>query len=167
MGFKELSVLDLMEQQDENYYQYKPYSKIDWHHLSFKQKNGSLEEAGQLKIQVDFLPAKQGMLAITCIEGQGLKNMEMFGKQDPYIKFQLGNVTQRTKTVKKGGTDPYFADEEIEFWVGMNNWHEPLRLTCWDEDIGSDDLIGQKTFSLLDLFCRDKFEEGNIITSYS
>eukprot|EP00945_MAST-04E_sp_MAST-4E-sp1_P005999 g5999.t1 len=80
--------------------------------------------------------------------------MELVGKQDPYCKFTLGKAKQRTKTVKKGGTNPYFNEEECEFWIGKEQWTNPLVFSCFDEDIGSDDLIGGRRFSLLPLFCR-------------
>jgi Ca2+-dependent lipid-binding protein len=56
--------------------------------------------------------------------------------------------------VKKGGTNPYFNEEECEFWIGKEQWTNPLVFSCFDEDIGSDDLIGGRRFSLLPLFCR-------------
>ena len=88
-----------------------------------------------------------------------MTNMDFFGKMDPYCKFLIGNVMRRTPTVLKGGTDPYFAEAECEFWIGDTNWNKPLVFTVYDEDVGSDDLVGGTEFSLLDFFCQDKYEE--------
>ena len=56
--------------------------------------------------------------------------------------------------MKKGGTNPYFNEEECVFWIGKESWPNPLVFSCFDEDIGSDDLIGGRRFSLLPLFTR-------------
>ena len=45
-------------------------------------------------------------------------SQELIGKQDPYCKFTLGKLKEKTKTVKKGGTNPYFNEEECVFWIG-------------------------------------------------
>ena len=79
-------------------------------------------------------------------------SQELIGKQDPYCKFTLGKAKEKTKTVKKGGTNPYFNEEECVFWIGKESWPNPLVFSCFDEDIGSDDLIGGRRFSLLPLF---------------
>ena len=41
-----------------------------------------------------------------------------------------------------GGTNPFFNEEEVEFWIGKQDWGAPLVFSCLDEDVGSDDLIG-------------------------
>lgn len=69
--------------------------------------------------------------------------------QDPYCRFKFGSVTRRGKTVKSGGRNPYFREEEFEFWVDGTNWSQPLQLSCLDEDIGSDDLIGSAEIGVL------------------
>ena len=69
---------------------------------------------------------------------------------DPYCKFTLGATVCKGKTVKKGGTDPYFNEEEFEFWIGEDGWTNELVFACYDEDVGSDDLIGGKRFSVFD-----------------
>ena len=45
-------------------------------------------------------------------------------------KFTLGSVNNRTRTIKKGGTDPYFNEEEVEFHIGSKNWANDLVLAC-------------------------------------
>jgi hypothetical protein len=39
-------------------------------------------------------------------------------------------------------------------WVDRKNWVNDLSVSCWDEDDGADDLIGQTTVSLLDLMAQ-------------
>lgn len=95
-----------------------------------------------------------GILSITTIEGRNLKSMELIGKQDPYCKFELGSYSKRGKTVNKGGKNPYFGEEELLFWIAEGAWINNMVLSCYDEDVGSDDLIGTATFSVL-RFMRD------------
>lgn len=95
--------------------------------------------------------AHVGILSITTVEGRNLKSMELMGEQDPYCKFELGKYTKRGKTVNRGGRNPYFGEEELIFWISEQNWVDPMKLLCFDEDIGSDDLIGDAEFSILKL----------------
>ena len=39
-------------------------------------------------------------------------------------------------------------------WVDRKNWVNDLSVSCWDEDDGADDLIGQTTVSLLELMAQ-------------
>lgn len=39
-------------------------------------------------------------------------------------------------------------------WVDRKNWVHDLAISCWDEDEGADDLIGQTTLSLLELMAQ-------------
>ncbi len=77
------------------------------------------------------------------MEGRNLKSMELIGKQDPYCKFEHGNLTKRSKTIEKGGRNPYFGEEEICFWITAESWVQDMMLRLYDEDVGSDDFIGE------------------------
>ena len=121
-----------------------------YHVLSPPPPSSPLPPPSLLQVLLEFLPARRGMLVVTSVEGRNLKNMEMIGKQDPYCKFTLGKTECKGKTVKKGGTDPYFNEEEFEFWIGEDGWTNELVFACYDEDVGSDDLIGGKRFSVFD-----------------
>ena len=111
---------------------------VDWWPLTYATKNGVIP-AGEVRLQIEFLPATEGVLVVTAFEGRNLKNMELIGKQDPYCKFTLGKkLKKRTRTVKKGGTNPFFNEEEVEFWIGSTDWGHPLVFSCLDEDVGSD-----------------------------
>jgi Ca2+-binding EF-hand superfamily protein len=109
------------------------------------------EPAGKLLVGVHFQPANPGLLVVTTMEAVGLRNMDMFGKQDPYVALELDDQKVRGTTVRKGGTDPYLNDEELELIVTRQNWGKPLRVAMYDEDPGRDDFIGDCMMSLLDL----------------
>jgi len=120
--------------------------------LSFtKHKKEAAIDAGIVTLHIQFRPAKEGYLHVTCMEGKNMKNMELVGKQDPYCHFALGSQKPvRTKTIKNGGTDCSFEEEEVLLWVDRRNWTQQLVFSCFDEDIGSDDLIGSHMFDVLD-----------------
>merc|ERR1719230_2456589 len=120
----------------------------DWFPLSLPKSTTKLDS--EIFLEINFEEAIIGMLSVTLYEGRNLKNMELVGKQDPYCKFDFGkNYTKRSKTVKKGGRNPYFREEELLFWVSKDNWHNELGIQCFDEDVGSDDIIGSLNFPIL------------------
>ncbi|KAJ8609891.1 hypothetical protein CTAYLR_007509 [Chrysophaeum taylorii] len=102
-----------------------------------------------LRLEFVFEPALIGMVVFTLYEGRHLKNMDTVGKQDPYVKFTLGEVTKRSVTHEDGGTEPSFGEEQVELWVDKGAWTEDLLVQVYDEDVGTDDLIGQCSLSLL------------------
>lgn len=48
-----------------------------------------------------------------------------------------------------GGKNPHFGEEEHLFWIPQDQWTEEISFSCFDEDVGSDDLIGNTTISAL------------------
>ncbi|CAK4631708.1 hypothetical protein LEN26_014820 [Aphanomyces euteiches] len=105
--------------------------------------------AGQVDIEFTLDIATAGMLSIVVMEGRNLKNMELIGKQDPYCKFEHGGLSKRTKTIDKGGTNPYFGEEQLCFWITAESWVNDMVVHLFDQDVGSDDLIGDGSFSVL------------------
>jgi Ca2+-dependent lipid-binding protein len=72
------------------------------------------------------------------------------GQQDPYVQLALGkHYKKRTKSVKNGGTTPYFQEEDILLWLDQDNWVENLKVQLLDEDAKEDKPIGETEFSLL------------------
>lgn len=107
------------------------------------------QPCGELEVEIKLDIALVGMIAITLMEGRNLKSMELIGKQDPYCKLAIGSFSKRGKTIQKGGRNPYFGEEELLFWITEDLWVHNMHLSLFDEDIGSDDLIGDAQFSVL------------------
>lgn len=105
--------------------------------------------SGEIELEVKMDIALVGMISVVLLEGRNLKSMELIGKQDPYCKLSMGNFSKRGKTVQKGGRNPYFGEEELLFWITEDLWVNKMQLSVFDEDIGSDDLIGDAQFSVL------------------
>ena len=74
LGEITISVLDFMEQESEAYGVLNENKSIEWWPLTFTSKQGT-QPAGELRLQVEFLPSWEGILVITCYEGRNLKNM--------------------------------------------------------------------------------------------
>ena len=47
---------------------------------------GELKPAGVLHLEVQFNHINHGMLVVTAYNGKHLKNMDKFGRQDPYVR---------------------------------------------------------------------------------
>jgi hypothetical protein len=145
---------DLLGEADVSILQFFEGKRVrQWVPLMFP---GAAKSTSEIYVEFFFEVAMVGMLCITTFEGRDLKNMELVGKQDPYVKYSLGEqYSKRTKTVDKGGRNPYFKEEELLFWISKDNWHNDLEIHCFDEDVGSDDLIGKAKFSILPYMTQD------------
>eukprot|EP00195_Chlamydomonas_chlamydogama_P003395 CAMPEP_0202915720 /NCGR_PEP_ID=MMETSP1392-20130828/66461_1 /ASSEMBLY_ACC=CAM_ASM_000868 /TAXON_ID=225041 /ORGANISM="Chlamydomonas chlamydogama, Strain SAG 11-48b" /LENGTH=240 /DNA_ID=CAMNT_0049607859 /DNA_START=105 /DNA_END=827 /DNA_ORIENTATION=+ len=86
-----------------------------------------------------------GELTLTLEFGQGLKDQDWFGKQDPYCIIKCGSQTYRSKTCTDGGKNPVW-NELFRFNIINEN---DVSIVCKDEDtLGRDDIIGSATFTL-------------------
>ncbi len=119
-----------------------------------KDGQGEPEVTGEVLIDMQFFVAWPGMFVVTCFEARGLPNMEMVGKQDPFAEIKFAKQKQRSSTVKEGGENPVFSEDELMLWIDTTNWTEPMTLTLWDEDIGKNDFIGKADIDPLQ-FCAD------------
>ena len=97
-----------------------------------------------------FEEARSGLFQITLFEARGLRNIDPMGQQNPYVQFQLGEgYSKRSRTIKNGGTKPYFSEEAVLLWVNQDNWINDLKVDIFDDDMGQDKPIGSTHFSLL------------------
>jgi hypothetical protein len=97
-----------------------------------------------------FEEARSGMMQITLFEAKGIRNIDPMGQQDPYVQLNLGpHYKKRSKTIKNGGTAPYFEEEDILLWLDQENWVDNLKVQILDEDTKEDKPIGLTEFSLL------------------
>jgi Ca2+-dependent lipid-binding protein len=93
--------------------------------------------------------AYNGTLEILAVEGKALKSMEMFTKQDPYLKLILDNQSIKTKTHKNGGKNPTWNQTVI---LNLLPGASVLRVEAWDEDAMKDDFIGSGSINLEPIF---------------
>ena len=112
------------------------------------------KQKGEIKAQVDFYPPVE--LEVVVKEARSLYNPNMMGKSDPYLMlkcesqtFDFGEKSCRTKTVDGGGKTPNWGGEVLK--VKLVD-HAEMKIVCWDDDVGSDDKIGEADISLRDVF---------------
>eukprot|EP00466_Bigelowiella_natans_P021534 jgi/Bigna1/72858/fgenesh1_pg.21_\ len=90
-------------------------------------------------------------LTIHLVKGVNLKNVQMIGKQDPYVKIKLGKVEKRSKVHNNGGKNPQW-NQDIEFKVNeqkMPKW--VFTFTVMDKETFSDNTIGKAVIPLKNL----------------
>ncbi|GAB5365776.1 hypothetical protein AAMO2058_001087300 [Amorphochlora amoebiformis] len=103
---------------------------------------------------------KDETLTIRVVKGKGLRNTELIGKQDPYVKFKLGKVEKSTKVHRNGGINPSW-DQDIAFRVNeskMPKW--VVQVIAMDKETFSDDKIGKTVIPLKTLI--DAHGKGEI-----
>jgi len=103
-----------------------------------------------LILEIVFEEASSGIMEVTLYEATGLRNIDPMGQQDPYVQFSLGpHYKKRSKTIKKGGINPYFEEETLLLWVDQENWIHNLKVMVLDDDAKEEKPIGETSFSLL------------------
>ena len=90
-----------------------------------------------------------GLLAININTAVLTRSTEMFGKMNPFCQVVIGTQLKRTTTHKKGGKNPNFRGEVLEFDV--TNEME-LKISIYDEEkIKAHDLVGEAVFNILEV----------------
>eukprot|EP00276_Gloeochaete_wittrockiana_P011603 CAMPEP_0184371152 /NCGR_PEP_ID=MMETSP1089-20130417/163233_1 /TAXON_ID=38269 ORGANISM="Gloeochaete wittrockiana, Strain SAG46.84" /NCGR_SAMPLE_ID=MMETSP1089 /ASSEMBLY_ACC=CAM_ASM_000445 /LENGTH=256 /DNA_ID=CAMNT_0026713865 /DNA_START=217 /DNA_END=988 /DNA_ORIENTATION=- len=87
-----------------------------------------------------------GTLHVTIGECRKLKNMDILGKMDPYIRIRVGDQKIRTKTRKSAGRSPVF-NESFAFDISPSA--DPIvSFVVMDADIiGKDDFVGKLQYN--------------------
>jgi len=111
---------------------------------------GATRTPMKLSLEIVFEEARSGMMQITLFEARSLRNIDPMGQQDPFVQLALGrHYIKRSRSVKNGGTNPYFEEEDILLWLDQDNWVDNLKVSVLDEDAKEDKPIGVTEFSLL------------------
>jgi len=109
------------------------------------------ERTSNTKVLFEFMfqEARAGMFVFTLYEGNDLRNVDPMGQQHPYVQLALESYKKQSKTIQKGGRDPYFAEEEVIMWVDTESWVKDLRVALCDQEIGESNPIGYTDVCLL------------------
>jgi len=107
-----------------------------------------------LGTDTDYRKGRQGMMTVKVIKGQKLPNLDIVGKQDPYVILKTAfSKPEKTKVHRKGGTEPEW---DQTFIFDLFGTEETLDLEVWDEDLLVDDSIGVAKIPLLALLHPEK-----------
>lgn len=104
----------------------------------------------KIKLEFVFEEARSGIFSFTLFEARGLQNVDKMGQQSPYVQLSLGeHYNKKSQTIKNGGVNPYFTEEEVFLWVDQDNWMHDLKVEVLDELLREEKPIGSTHFSLL------------------
>lgn len=100
--------------------------------------------------------ARFGTLVVVVDKARNLPNRKKIGKQDAYAIVRLGHDVQRTPTDKRAGQVPNW-NHEIRFKVSHET-ENILKLSVFNEDSKTPDLIGDCAIDLTDLYKNHEFD---------
>lgn len=100
--------------------------------------------------------ARFGTLVVIVDKARNLPNRKKIGKQDAYAIVRLGHEVQRTPTDKRAGQVPSW-NHEVRFKV-LKETENILKLSIFNEDSKSPDLIGDCAIDLTELYKKHEFD---------
>ena len=71
------------------------------------------------------------------------RDLDAFGKMDPYCTIQCGSEKKKTKTHNGGGKNPTWSDA-----ISIKAMDDTMTLTVWDKDVGKDDYVGSASIDI-------------------
>ncbi|CAG8634874.1 3810_t:CDS:2 [Funneliformis caledonium] len=90
----------------------------------------------------------KGTLKVIVAEARNLKDEDLVGKSDPYVKLILDENNIQTTQTKKNDLNPVY-NEQFSFNV---DGQKKLEIKVFDKDtVGDDDLIGEEKIKLSDI----------------
>ncbi len=99
--------------------------------------------------------AHPGTLFVNCKTAKLFRDTEFFGKMDPYVKCIFGTEQKKTKTHQNAGKNPRW-EETLKFKV---NKESEIKFVIMDEDVTSDDHVGDAVYFLDDVFKKGTLNE--------
>jgi hypothetical protein len=118
-----------------------------------------------ISMELVYEAGRHGLLVATLIEGKNLADKAgLIGwltgdKQDPYVMFEFGGQSVKSKVCNDGGVSPNFFNERLVLWNGVlgkrrddEMWRQPLKITLYDDNFGRDSVIGSAELPLLQYF---------------
>ena len=83
-----------------------------------------------------------GMLTIKAVHGKLTRDLETFGKQDPYVKITYMGTPYKTRVHENGGKNPVW-NQEFTFRIGSTS--DDILVECKDDDTIGAKMIGKST----------------------
>ena len=91
---------------------------------------------------------KSGNMNLTVVEAELKRDTETFSKMDPYAVLTVKSQKYRTKTLDGAGKKPKW-NQSFDIYVASTS--DDMVVTVWDEDVTSDDKVGEATVKIHDL----------------
>jgi Ca2+-dependent lipid-binding protein len=83
------------------------------------------------------------------------RDTQTFGRMDPYLVFKIGSTQQKTKTHEAGGKTPNWSDI-LCFTITDE---KELAIRVLDEEVVSDDIIGETRIDLTEVFKKGQWKD--------
>jgi hypothetical protein len=80
-----------------------------------------------------------GQVSVKPVRAELYRDMDPFGKMDPYCIVNCGTQQQRSATAKNGGKSPVFYET---FIFNLSNNEQLIQFNLYDDDPGKDDYLG-------------------------
>ena len=101
--------------------------------------------------------ATSGELTVQIIEARLIRDTETFGKMDPYVICETRMQRIRTATMEDAGKEVQWPDETMV--IDVKYIGDDLHLAVLDENVTSDDVVGESTIKLSALCINDGIDE--------
>lgn len=92
--------------------------------------------------------ATSGVLALTAIEARLTRDTEAIGKMDPFVRITYGQQQFKTIVKDEAGKNPVWNET---FQIDVRYIGDELKIEVIDEDVLTDDKVGEAKIKLYDL----------------
>lgn len=110
------------------------------------------KQAGTVTLECTWKPdeeLREGKVYVRAIEAKLERDTDLIGKMDCFAAIKIGDNLQKTSVCKNSGKFPKWNNPRFEF---ERKSEYQATVQVWDEDITSNDLVGEATFSLFEVF---------------
>jgi len=103
------------------------------------------------------------VMEFTVKKGKNLRNKELVGKSDPYVKLEWGAQTYETKVVQDNVKQPVWNETAFLFVHQQFQSEYQLKLCVMDRDLHKDDQLGTGYMSAKDVFDECGSDGGKVM----
>ena len=104
-----------------------------------------------------------GRLNLTVVEAKLIRDTETFGKMDPYCVLNLRGQKYKTNVLDGAGKNPKWNQT---FDIVVHSTADDMTVVVWDEEVMSDDLVGEATIRIADLIAGGSGSAGAWLDIY-
>ncbi|CUG86818.1 membrane-associated protein, putative [Bodo saltans] len=96
-----------------------------------------------------------GTVVLTIAKANGLMNQESFGTSDPYAKVLGPDAKEALKTpTSKSTLNPTWPPDKSKALIRVADRNGSFKIQVWDENVSSDEFMGEATIEAADLLSR-------------
>jgi Ca2+-dependent lipid-binding protein len=67
------------------------------------------------------------------------RNTDIIGQMDPYVQIEIRKMKYKTRVLREAGLKPQWNES---FVIPIISLQEDILISCFDQDLISDDLVG-------------------------